>query len=223
MSDTHLYVAHSPTHSTALAEPMYRRLGKRLFDLCLAVLLIPLILPGTAFLALLIARDGGPAFFAHRRVGRGGRSFRCWKLRTMVPDAEAKLQAHLAKCPRAAAEWAETYKLTYDPRVTRLGAFLRKTSLDELPQLWNVLIGEMSFVGPRPVTEPETAFYGEHLLSYLALRPGITGHWQVHGRENGCYRERVSMDAAYARGVSLSGDAALIGLTVLRVFQGTGR
>lgn len=201
----------------------YRRAGKRLLDLAVvAVFGLPVAVI-VAVLALLVMLDGGKPFFGHLRVGRGGRTFRCWKLRTMVPDAEARLVAHLAADPRAAEEWAETQKLRRDPRVTLVGRVLRKTSLDELPQVWNVVRGDMSLVGPRPVTAEELERYGRHRTAYCSLRPGITGLWQVRGRNDVSYAARVAMDADYARRASLALDVGLVLGTVPAVLRLTGR
>ncbi len=201
----------------------YRASGKRGLDLLLALLILPVLIPVITLLWAVTRTQGGPGFYGHSRVGRDGRPFRCWKIRTMVPDAEARLRQHLQDRPAAAAEWAATQKLTEDPRITPLGAFLRSTSLDELPQIWNVLKGEMSFVGPRPVTEEELDRYGPHRRAYLALRPGITGPWQVHGRTDGCYDRRVAFDRAYAESQSLTGDLGLIARTALAVLRATGQ
>ena len=179
----------------------------------------PLIL----MLALVVMFDGGPPIFGHERVGRGGRRFRCLKLRSMVPDAEQRLHAVLASDPVAASEWERVRKLTHDPRVTRLGRFLRTTSLDELPQLWNVLRGDMSLVGPRPITDAELDLYGDQADSYLALRPGLTGPWQVAGRNDVDYEDRVSVDAEYGASVSLMGDLKILVLTGVVVLRATGR
>jgi exopolysaccharide production protein ExoY len=130
----------------------YRHCGKRVLDLCICLILLPVLAPLIAILYLIVRGDGAPGLFAHTRVGQAGRTFTCWKIRTMIPDAETRLSAVLAANPIAATEWNRTQKLQNDPRVTRLGRFLRRSSLDELPQIWNVLRGEMSLVGPRPVT-----------------------------------------------------------------------
>lgn len=189
--------------------------GKRAFDLILSLVLLPLLLPLIALLWLLVRLDGGPGFYGHSRVGRNGTPFRCWKLRSMCVDAEARLAAHLAQSPEAAAEWARDFKLTDDPRITPVGRILRKTSLDELPQIWNVIRGEMSLVGLRPITEAELAKYGPHQGLYLALRPGITGPWQVEGRgKRVSYADRVQLDLSYGQNLSLAHDLGLIARTV---------
>ncbi|WP_299734043.1 sugar transferase [uncultured Tateyamaria sp.] len=202
---------------------LYARRAKRAFDITLAVLLLPLIGPIILLLWAITRRDGAPGFFGHQRVGQNGRMFRCWKIRTMVHDAEKRLEECLNNCPEAASEWALYQKLSDDPRVTSMGKFLRRTSLDELPQIWNVLRGDMSFVGPRPVTLQELDRYGPHKSIYLSLRPGITGLWQVDGRTNGCYDERLRMDRAYASKLCFSVDMQLILRTARVVVQPTGR
>jgi lipopolysaccharide/colanic/teichoic acid biosynthesis glycosyltransferase len=161
--------------------------------------------------------------FGHARVGRGGRMFRCWKIRTMVPDAESRLAAYLNLNPAAAAEWDAERKLNDDPRITRIGDIMRRTSLDELPQIWNVLIGEMSFVGPRPVTADELGKYGISRSAYCAMRPGITGLWQVSGRNEVSYAERVALDVDYLRRMSLALDLSIIARTAGVIVRPTGK
>ena len=208
---------------TLSSEPFYLRHGKRALDLTLVLLTLPASIPLIALLSVLVMMGGGKPFFGHVRVGRNGRLFRCWKLRTMVLDAEQVLADHLARDPRMRADWQANFKLDPDPRITRIGAFLRKTSLDELPQLWNVFLGEMSTVGSRPVTLPELEKYGEFLPVYLQHRPGITGLWQVHGRNDVSYPVRVSLDQQYVRDISLLTDLKLIFGTILVVLRKTGR
>lgn len=202
---------------------VYRRAGKRLFDLALALLILPLILPVIALLWLLVVRDGGNGFFGHKRVGRGGKVFRCWKLRTMVVDAEDRLREHLANNPEAAEEWARDHKLTDDPRITRLGAFMRKTSLDELPQIWNVIRGDMSFVGPRPIVRMELHKYGMYRPVYLSMTPGITGLWQVSEYRHELLHKHIDVDVEYVQQVSLGLDLRIIGRTLLLFVRPTGR
>jgi len=198
-------------------------ISKRGFDIVLALLLLPALAPVIAVLWALTRRDGGPGFFGHTRIGRNGRSFRCWKIRTMVVNAEAMLAAHLAADPEAAAEWARDFKLADDPRITPLGDLLRRTSLDELPQIWNVLKGEMSFVGPRPVPRVELRQYGRYRTAYLSLKPGITGLWQVSGRNDVTYDERVRMDVEYLQTMSLREDIRILVKTVGSVLGRTGK
>ena len=202
---------------------LYRRLGKRALDLAVAGAMLVVLAPLIVVLAALVASEGGAPFFTHVRIGRGGRPFACYKIRSMVPDAEERLKAILVADAVAAAEWERGRKLRRDPRVTRFGHILRTTSLDELPQFWNVLRGEMSLVGPRPITASELARYGEHAEVYLALRPGLTGPWQVKGRNEASYAERVRLDAEYGRSLSLRRDVGIIFMTALVVLRATGR
>ncbi|MBY6066378.1 sugar transferase [Leisingera aquaemixtae] len=201
----------------------YARSGKRLFDLGLALLLLPVVAPVVLGIWTFVRLDGGPGFFGHTRVGRNGRPFTCWKLRSMVADAESQLQALLDADPAAAAEWARSRKLARDPRVSRLGQILRRTSLDELPQIWNVLKGEMSFVGPRPIVAAELAKYGSSVSAYLAQTPGITGLWQVSGRNGVSYEARVALDVAYLARCSFWKDVGIIARTGLAILGTTGR
>ena len=204
-----------------LGQPL-RRLVKLIFDLVIASLLVLICLPLFLMFALLISRDGGPVLFRHRRVGRNGRLFDCLKFRTMVPNAHKILEQHLAESPAAAAEWEQNFKLRNDPRVTAIGRFLRSTSLDEIPQLLNVLRGEMSLVGPRPITQQELFYYGRDVMFYLETRPGITGLWQVSGRSNTSYEQRVMFDTWYAKNWSLWQDIAILVKTVPVVFGRNG-
>lgn len=204
------------------ANRFYRRAGKRAFDLALAVMILPVIAPVILCLWIVTRRDGGSGFFGHVRVGRGGRKFKCWKVRTMVMGAEEKLKAHLRDNPEAAKEWKETHKLLDDPRITKFGNFLRKTSLDELPQIWNVLVGDMSFVGPRPVVEEELKKYGHGKDFYLSQKPGITGLWQVSGRNSVSYDARVSLDHEYLQRVSFGFDLRILCKTWQAVAKRTG-
>lgn len=195
----------------AFQPAMVRPLAKRAMDVTIAGTALLLLAVPMLLLALLVKLDGGPAMFAHQRVGRGGKRFGCLKFRSMVTDAEARLNALLAADPAARAEWEANRKLRHDPRVTRIGAFLRATSLDELPQLLNVLRGDMSLVGPRPVTASELAAnYGAAAEHYQAVRPGITGPWQVSGRSDTSYDRRVALDVAYATQPSLAEDIRLL-------------
>lgn len=182
----------------------------------LAVALLALFFLAPVMLAVGLAvflRDGGPVIFAHRRIGRGGRYFYCLKFRSMAVGAEHQLAELLTDDPIGRAEWEENHKLRNDPRVTRFGAFLRRTSLDELPQLFNVLRGDMSMVGPRPIVDAEVAKYGHRFALYCAVKPGLTGLWQVSGRTDTSYRARVAMDCIYARRRSLMMDAMIIAAT----------
>lgn len=216
--------AYSIDESVDQQKPsFYPSFGKRAFDISFALLLLPVLVPVILLLWVLVRRDGGAGFFGHTRVGQNGKPFKCWKLRSMVVNAEAKLQAYLDANPEAAAEWERDHKLTNDPRINRLGYFLRKTSLDELPQIWNVLKGEMSFVGPRPIVTKELKKYGHSVPAYLAQKPGITGLWQVSGRNDISYDERVALDVAYLTRRSFRTDLQIIARTGLAVLGTTGR
>jgi exopolysaccharide production protein ExoY len=207
--------ADAPAAPVPDASSAAGRAAKRAMDIVLAAVAIVLLSPVMAATALLVRLTmGAPVVFAHRRVGLGGRAFRCFKFRTMVGDAEEVLSRHLAADPAAAAEWRETRKLRDDPRVTPLGRMLRKSSLDELPQLFNVLRGEMSCVGPRPVVEDELARYGAATAAYLSVRPGVTGAWQAGGRSSVSYEARVALDRAYVQNWSLWGDVVIILRTI---------
>ena len=196
---------------------------KRGFAILGAGAMLLVLAPLFLLLALLVRRDGGPAFYAHTRIGQGGRGFGCLKFRSMVIDSQARLDALLAADPAAQAEWNATRKLRQDPRVTAVGRFLRKTSLDELPQLLNVLRGEMSLVGPRPVIAAELAeYYGPAAAHYMSVRPGITGLWQVSGRSDTSYAQRVALDVAYASQPSLWTDIKILARTPLVVLARRG-
>jgi exopolysaccharide production protein ExoY len=177
----------------------------RAIDFTVALVALALFAPLMLLIALAIRiLDPGPVFFAHRRMGRNGGTFRCLKFRTMVVDAEARLQEYLAADPEAMREWQLDHKLRRDPRITPLGNFLRRSSLDELPQLFNVLMGQMSLVGPRPIVAAEAQRYGRYFAHYCDVRPGMTGLWQVSGRNDVSYRRRVAMDVAYCRTKSVT-------------------
>lgn len=196
---------------------------KRGFDLVLAVLLLPILIPLCGVLMLLIkGSSSGPVFFRHQRVGQHGRTFYLYKFRTMVPDGDRLLRLYLAENPEARREWAQQHKLRFDPRITAVGRVLRRTSLDELPQILNVFRGEMSFVGPRPVVQEEISRYGDAFAVYVAARPGITGLWQVSGRGELSYEERVAMDTRYVRTWSLLGDLKVLMKTFRAVLKSKG-
>jgi lipopolysaccharide/colanic/teichoic acid biosynthesis glycosyltransferase len=198
----------------------YRLWLKRVMDVVLVVMAAPVVVPLILLLGLLVRRDGGGAFYSQPRIGQGGRVFRIWKLRTMVPDAEACLRRLLETDPAAKAEWDATQKLRCDPRITAAGRLLRRTSLDELPQLWNVLTGDMSLVGPRPMMVDQKALYPGQ--AYYALRPGITGLWQTEGRNATTFAARADYDARYEARVTLAGDLRILWRTVAVVLRGTG-
>jgi exopolysaccharide production protein ExoY len=188
---------------------------KRTVDILLAlsgiILLAPLLIICFAVTAL---TSPGPALFRHRRVGFNGKHFDCFKFRTMVTDAPERLRRLLESDPSAAAEWTTNRKLRNDPRITAIGGILRKSSLDELPQLFNVLRGDMSIVGPRPVTDEELERYASSVNAYLSCRPGITGLWQVSGRSTTTYNKRVACDTFYARNWSMALDVKIIAVTI---------
>ena len=195
----------------------------RALDLVVAVLALVFFAPLFVVLALLIRlSDGGPALYRQARLGQGGRLFYCLKLRTMVVDSDARLAALLSRDPVARREWERDHKLRDDPRITALGSFLRKSSLDELPQLFNVFRGEMSLVGPRPIVPAEIRRYGWRFESYCRVRPGITGLWQVSGRNDVSYRRRVAMDTVYVQTKSFKLDVFLLLKTIPAVLMREG-
>lgn len=219
--------------STAMEAHLYGRLesknsswhhgAKRSLDIVVSGMALVVLAPLLLIIMAIVAADGGPAIFGHARIGRGGRSFRCLKFRSMVPNAAEVLAQLLQNDPEAARLWATSRKLPRDPRVTRIGRFLRATSLDELPQLFNVLRGEMSLVGPRPVVQEELdQHYGVAAASYLMVRPGITGLWQISGRSDTSYTERVALDCRYVREFSFWRDLKILFKTVPAVLFSRG-
>lgn len=225
-------VTHAPKLGTSVVSParfssapsrhrnLYNNFFKRLLDVTLVVASLPIILPVVLVLSILGARDGHNPFFSQKRLGKGGRVFTFWKLRTMVPDADQHLEEYLSGNSAARREWNEKQKLLSDPRITRFGRILRKTSLDELPQLWNVLIGDMSLVGPRPMMVEQRDLYPG--TAYYALRPGLTGYWQVSDRHQSTFSARAGFDHQYYREISLATDAKVIAQTISVVLRGTG-
>ncbi|WP_374301334.1 sugar transferase [Paracoccus sp. (in: a-proteobacteria)] len=199
---------------------IYRNGAKRLVETLLVLLTAPVTLPLVLLMALLVACDGGNPFFVQKRLGRNGRVFRIWKLRSMVVDAERRLAAHLEQDPAARDQWDSTQKLKQDPRVTRVGRLLRKSSMDELPQLLNVLNGTMSLVGPRPMMVEQRHLYRGR--AYYRLRPGITGLWQISARNESEFVERVRYDEDYHRALSGWLDLKILARTVVVVLRGTG-
>lgn len=199
---------------------VYRKIFKRAFDITAVVLAAPVIVPIVAGLAFAVRRDGGGAFYTQQRVGLDGRHFRLWKLRSMVSDADERMADYLAAHPKARLEWEQTQKLKADPRITSFGRFLRKSSLDELPQLWNVFRGEMSLVGPRPMMLNQQALYPGQ--AYYRLRPGITGYWQTSGRNDTTFESRADYDDAYDAELSLATDIKVLSRTVGVVMKCTG-
>ena len=201
----------------------YNRVFKRIFDLTLTIIGGLMISPLLLIITIAVAIENrGHVIFAHKRVGAAGKKFFCYKFQTMVPDADERLKEYLAENPAARREWEETFKLTNDPRVTKLGNFLRRTSLDELPQLWNVIRGEMSLVGPRPIVQAEVVRYGKNIREYYMVLPGITGMWQVSGRSDTTYPERVAMDTWYVRNWSVWIDIMYLLKTFKAVISGKG-
>jgi lipopolysaccharide/colanic/teichoic acid biosynthesis glycosyltransferase len=223
-----LRISSSPDPSSRIqslqTRPSSRRLYagflKRVFDVTAVLLALPIVLPLVALLALLVAFDGCNPFYSQLRIGRAGRPFRLWKLRTMVCDAEARLAEHLERNPAARREWDHKQKLACDPRITLMGRFLRKSSLDELPQLFNVLSGEMSLVGPRPMMVDQKTLYRGR--AYYALRPGITGPWQVSERNATGFADRVQFDTTYYKTLSFANDLRLLAATLRVMLRGTG-
>lgn len=196
---------------------------KRSFDLCASLVLVILLSPMLLMIVAVVRLSSpGPVFYGHERVGRNGAVFRCWKFRTMVMNGDEMLQRHLALSAEAAEEWRTTRKLRNDPRITGIGWALRMTSLDELPQLFNVLRGQMSLVGPRPVVHEELAYYGGASVLYLSSRPGITGLWQVSGRNDVSYGARVRMDSLYCLEWSFGRDVLILLKTFRAVLSARG-
>lgn len=182
------------------------------------IFLSPLFL----FLVIRVRKDGGPAFYSQTRIGKGGKPFKCWKFRSMHTNSEELLAELLTNDPVARAEYEKTFKLKDDPRITKIGYMLRKYSLDELPQLWNILRSDMSLVGPRPVVEKEREYYGALWSDYLSMKPGLTGLWQVSGRNDICYAQRVQLDSDYVQNWSLKKDIIILFKTISVVLDGRG-
>jgi len=199
----------------------YRTTGKRILDILLTLTIGIIAFPMIAIFAVVILLGGHSPFFSQKRIGKDGKVFRMWKLRTMVANADIKLASYLANNPSAQREWDEKQKLSNDPRITRVGRWLRRSSMDELPQLINVLFGSMSLVGPRPMmVEQRNSYKGE---SYAKMLPGMTGPWQVSERSESAFAARVGHDDDYYQSMSLAQDLKLIACTVLVVFKGTGQ
>ena len=199
------------------------RVVKRFCDLLLIVLLMPLLLPALMLVAAVVrATSPGPIFFSHRRICCNGSFFSMWKFRTMCVNSSEVLEHYLARNPEARTEWNRTHKLRHDPRITRVGLFLRRMSLDELPQAWNVLSGQMSMVGPRPIVAAEVEKYGEYFRCYCRVKPGVTGLWQVSGRSKLSYDERVRLDCDYVNRWSLWRDLVILLATMRSVANKDG-
>lgn len=196
---------------------------KRLIDIVGSLAGLIFLAPLLIVIALLIWTVGdGPVIYSHERIGRGGQSFNCLKFRTMMMRSDEYLSHLLQSDPVARDEWLALYKIRRDPRITPFGRFLRRTSIDELPQLFNVLKGEMSLVGPRPIVLSETAKYGRYIVNYSKVKPGITGLWQVSGRNKTTYRRRVALDVMYSRRKSLWMDIWILFLTIRTIVGGEG-
>lgn len=210
-------------HTQGLKPTLYRHFGKRAFDLLFLMATLPIVLPVILIVAAIVRLDGGPAFYAQRRVGLNGKTFQFYKLRSMHVNAEQILIDLCEKDPEIAHEWTTYQKLRRDPRITKLGRFIRKTSIDELPQILNILKGDMSFVGPRPFMPGQQALYETaHGKAYFAMRPGLTGPWQVSGRGETSFVHRVRFDNLYFRKMSFATDIKLILRTVLVVVKPNG-
>lgn len=215
--------APTPTKASVAVRAIEGRPVQRVIDVLGAAALLLIALPFLVMLAVLLQLDSpGRLFFVQRRIGRGGVTFPCLKFRTMCDNADTVLAAHLAASTEARNEWSRDFKLRDDPRVTTLGRFVRKLSLDEFPQLLNILAGHMSLVGPRPIIEAEILRYGRFFGDYCSVRPGLTGLWQINGRNETSYRRRVSLDRYYARNRSVAMDLAILFQTVPAVLIGKG-
>ena len=215
-----LTVAPAQNGFAGVNKSFYKSYGKRTIDILLILLAVPFILPVIAVIVAMAASKEASPFYFQRRVGRGGAIFNLVKIRTMVPNAEAALKAHLASDPAARQEWDSTQKLKNDPRITKAGQFLRKSSLDELPQLWNVLKGDMSLIGPRPMMVDQQSLYPG--TAYYALRPGISGAWQVSDRNDSSFADRATYDTDYNTNLSLKTDISILARTFGAVIRCTG-
>ena len=200
---------------------LYR--SKRIVDILLILLSLPVTLPILGVLSLVVMMSTpGPIFYSHRRIGRNGAFFSMWKFRTMCENSAEVLDDYLTRHPEARAEWSRTHKLRYDPRVTTIGRLLRRYSLDELPQIWNVLAGKMTLVGPRPIVAAEVEKYGEGFRFYRRVKPGLTGLWQVSGRSQLTYPQRVQLDCDYVDRWSMRRDFVILLRTFLSVVNQDG-
>ena len=225
MSDTYFDNIADPDAGAVKQRRLYAAGGKRIFDIVFVLVATPLILPVIFFAWALTHMTGGSGFYRQTRVGRGGIQFQCWKIRTMSPDAEQSLEYALLANPNAAEEWRRTQKLVDDPRVTGFGRLLRKTSVDEFPQFWNILKGDMSLIGPRPFTPNQQEMYDAASAgpSYYQLRPGLSGLWQISSRSAGEFCDRVGYDEEYTKHVSLFYDLKIICRTIVVVLKSTGK
>lgn len=211
--------SRGPRNQTAVRDAMLTRVMDITIALTAVLLLLPLLI---LIIIAMKLTSPGPVLFAHRRIGKHGQPFPCYKFRSMVVDSAEVLERHLADCPKARAEWLRDHKLRNDPRITAIGRLLRRSSLDEVPQIFNVLRGEMSMVGPRPIVDGEVIRYRQYIVDYMSVKPGITGLWQISGRNNTTYRRRVALDTAYARSRNVALDLAIMARTVPAVVLGAG-
>lgn len=213
-NQTSIRISQSVTNRT----DHYATFGKRIFDIVFALTVLTVFSPLYLAISILVfISSHGSVFFIHSRVGLNGQEFKCIKFRTMIHGADQVLENYLNSCPISRAEYEASFKLKHDPRITKIGKFLRTTSLDELPQFWNVLMGDMSVVGPRPLVRAELVRYGSAIDKVLSVRPGIAGLWQVSGRNDIPYSRRVQIDASYVRLMSFGLDIKLIFKTILVV------
>jgi exopolysaccharide production protein ExoY len=224
MNEPHILMQNSLTLPEPWEFPIKHNAIKRAFDILFSLFVLVLSAPMMAGIALFIRISSqGKSVYAHERIGRGGKSFRCFKFRTMYPDADERLKEILDSCPLLKHEWDQNHKLKNDPRVTPIGKFLRKTSLDEFPQFWNVLKGDLSIVGPRPVVRYEiTRHFGHKATKILSVRPGLTGLWQISGRNDTGYAYRIKLDEQYVDSRSFYLDVKIIAKTIPRMFFSKG-
>lgn len=226
MNDSEQWMQNSPALALPqpLEFPIKHNPAKRIFDIFFSILVLVLTAPLMAFIALTVRFSSkGQIVYAHERIGRGGKPFRCFKFRTMYPDADVRLKEILENCPNLKQEWDQTHKLKDDPRVTVIGKFLRKTSLDEFPQFWNVFKGDLSVVGPRPMVSYEMKKHlGPKAAKILSIRPGLTGLWQVSGRSDTSYASRIKMDEQYVDSHTMIMDMKIIVKTIPSMFLSKG-
>lgn len=221
LTDPFFNLPETPSPQETGRKSVYRSGGKRVMETLLVILSLPFFLPIMLLCVIALWIEGGNPFYRQDRLGKDGKPFSILKLRTMVRDADAALEDYLARDPEMRREWDEKQKLINDPRVTRIGALLRSSSVDELPQLWNVLTGEMSLIGPRPMMPDQLTMYGNP-AHYFALRPGITGLWQISARNENRFSFRNEVDATYNKSMSVTGDIAIIFKTVGVMLRRTG-
>jgi Undecaprenyl-phosphate galactose phosphotransferase WbaP len=222
-SDRSIHVLKDHWHDSRPAQLFRYRVVKRCLDLILVIVAMPVLLPLFAIIGVLMMWSSpGPIFFSHRRIRKNGVFFSMWKFRTMCVNSAEVLEEYLKTHPEARAEWYSVRKLRHDPRITPLGAFLRRFSLDELPQVWNVLTGAMSLVGPRPIVAAEVEKYGDNFQCYCRVKPGLTGLWQVSGRSELSYDARVALDCTYVQRWSLTRDLVILMKTFKAVINQDG-